>query len=99
MPAGRRRYQILMHLSRSYLIEGRAVLVFDKVLTLQSLRNLYEELHLSPYRRNRYARDRAYMEFHSVLSKKILSKYGLDQRIFSLVKTYFPNFRVKPERI
>ena len=88
-----------MHLSRSYLIEGRAVLVFDKVLTAQSLRNLNEELNFSRYQRNRYATDRAYMEFQCVLSKKFLGKYGLDEKIFSLLKTYFPNFRLKPERI
>lgn len=73
--------------------------MFDKVLTAKSLRNLNEELNLSRYQRNRYARDRAYMEFQCVLSKKFLSKYGLDEKIFSLPKTYFPNFRLKPERI
>ncbi len=88
-----------MHLSRSYLIEGRAVLVFDKVLSVHSLRNLNKELHLSHYQRNRYARDRAYMEFHCLLSKKFLSKYGLHQEISSLLKTYFPNFQLKLERI
>jgi Rps23 Pro-64 3,4-dihydroxylase Tpa1-like proline 4-hydroxylase len=88
-----------MHLSRSYLIERRPVFVFDQVLSARSLRNLYQELHLNPYQRNRYARDRAYMEFNCFPSKKFLSKYGLDQKISSLVKTYFPNLQLKLERI